>query len=133
MASIEWATLCDLAFFDRQDRLCLIGIFRKLPVPSLPLAISQVMLVAKLTDLRPVEQVSISVGVLTPAGRWGAPSQHDGVVIEMAGDYVLATLRDVAIFEEGIYRFQIALGGQAIASVDLPVLTVERPSLPKVH
>ena len=44
MARIDWALLCDLAFFDRQDRLCVVGIVRRLPAPRLPLAISQMML-----------------------------------------------------------------------------------------
>ena len=26
MARIDWAVLCDLAFFDLQDRLCAIGL-----------------------------------------------------------------------------------------------------------
>ena len=26
MARIDWAILCDVAFFDRQDRLCTIGV-----------------------------------------------------------------------------------------------------------
>src|SRR5262245_48187758 len=132
MARIEWATLCDLAFFDRQDRLCIIGIFRAFPAPGLPLALSQVMLVAKLTDIRPVEELSVSIGVLGPSGAWRASSQSDGIVIEMAREYVLATLRDVPILEEGVYRFQVGLGGQAVVSVDLPVLTVQR-SIAEVH
>jgi hypothetical protein len=41
MARIDWALACDLAFFDRQDRLCIVGITRRLPVPRLPLAINQ--------------------------------------------------------------------------------------------
>src|SRR5262245_15643528 len=114
MARIEWATLCDLAFFDRHDPLCIIRMFRTLPAPSLPLALSQVMLVGKLTDIQPVEELSISISVLAPSGRWGAPSQSDGIIIEVAREYVLATLRDVPIFEEGIYRFQIAVGDQPV-------------------
>src|SRR5215470_17552671 len=133
MARIDWALLCDLAFFDRHDRLCIIGTVREFPAPRLPLALSQVMLVAKLTDIRPVEELSISIRVLLPNGRWTAPAHSDGVVIEMAREYILATLRDVPICEEGVYRFQIALGGQTAVSVDVPVLTVERPPSPPVH
>ena len=133
MAKIEWAVLCDLAFFDGQDRLCIIGMFRTFPAPSLPFAISQVMLVAKLTDIRPVEEVSISIGVVTPRGQWIAPAQSDKVVIEPTREYVLATVRDVPIVEEGIHSFQIALKGQSSVSVDLPVLSVERPSFAKAH
>ena len=106
--------------------------FREFPAPSIPLAISQVMLVAKLTDIRPVEELSIAIRVLPPSGRRTSPAHSDAVVIEMAREYVLATLRDVPICEEGVYRFQIALGGRAAVSVDVPVLTLERPS-PSVH
>jgi len=30
MARIAWALVCDLAFFDRQDRLCIVGSVQKL-------------------------------------------------------------------------------------------------------
>ena len=132
MARIDWALLCDLAFFDRQDRLCVIGMFREIPAPSLPLTMGQVMLVAKLADIRPIEELAISVRVLSPSGRRTTPGHSDGVVIEMTREYVLATLRDVPILEEGVYRFQVELNGQTVVSVDIPVMTVERPS-PAVH
>ena len=63
MARIDWVVACDLAFFDRQDRLCLVGVTSRLPVPRLPLAINQLMLVARLVDLRTVEQFEVSVAV----------------------------------------------------------------------
>lgn len=132
MARIEWATLCELAFLDRQERLCIIGILRALPAPTLPISLNQVMLVAKLTDIQPVEQLSVSVRVVTPSGRRVAPTQSEGVIIEMAREYVLATLRDVPMFEAGMYRFQIAIGGQAV-SVDVPVAPAERPSMAELH
>lgn len=68
MARIDWAVLCDLAFFDRQDRLCIVGITRQLPAPRLPLAISQMMLVGRLTDIQPVEEIAVSVAIVTPKG-----------------------------------------------------------------
>lgn len=127
MARIDWALLCDLAFFDRQDRLCIVGIVRKLPTPRLPLAISQVMLVAHLADIRPIEEVEISVAVVTPSGTLTTPRSSDCVAVEMAHEYVLVTLRDLPLKEEGVYRFQVALKGQPVASVDIPVLTAARP------
>jgi hypothetical protein len=108
--------MCDLAFFDRQDRLCVIGIVRTVSTPRLPLAISQMMLVAHLADIRPVEEVEISVAVVT-----------------MAHQYVLVMLRELPFREEGVYRFEITLTGQSVASIDIPVLTTARPVSVEVH
>jgi hypothetical protein len=93
VARIDWALLCDLAFFDRQDRLCVVGIVRKLPAPGLPLAIGQMMLVAHLTEIRPVEEVGVSVAVITPGGVLTAPNSSDCISVELAQGYVLVTLR----------------------------------------
>ena len=126
MARIDWALLCDLAFLDRQDRLCIVGIVRKLPAPRLPLEIGQMMLVAHLADIQPVEEVEISVALVTPSGLLITPTCSDCVVVEMAQEYVLVTLRELPLREEGVYRFQVALKGQSVTSVDIPVLKPAR-------
>src|SRR5262245_53892482 len=100
MARIDWAVLCDLAFMDRHDRLCVIGVTRMFPVPRLPIALHQVMLVAHLTDIRPVDEIGIVVSVVSPRGASTRPTASESIVIEMAGEYVLATLRDVPLAEE---------------------------------
>ena len=133
MARIDWALVCDLAFLDRQDRLCIVGIARRFPVPSLPLSIGQVMLVARLADIRPVEEVAISIAVVTPGGQRTTPTGAQSIAIEMAGEYVLATLREIPLIEEGVYGFQISLSGQPAVSVHIPVLTVRQPIIADVH
>ena len=126
MSRIDWAVLCDVAFMDRLDRLCIIGVTRTLPVPSLPIALHQVTLVAHLTDIQPVEDIGIAVSVVAPHGGSVRPRASDSVVIEAVGEYVLATLRDVPLSEEGLYRFEIALTGQPPTSVPVSVLTANR-------
>jgi hypothetical protein len=133
MARIDWAVACDLAFFDRQDRLCIVGITNRLPVPRLPLAINQLMLVARLVDLRPVEEIEISVAVLGPSGLWTTPTNGHDMGIEMGGEYVLVTLREIPLIEEGVYGFQINLSGQEPASIEIPVLTVGSAIHADVH
>jgi hypothetical protein len=133
MARIDWALLCDHAFFDREDRLCIVGILRKLPAPTLPLAIGQMMLVARLTDIQPVEEVGVSVAVVTPSGELTTASSSDCIVVEMAKEYVLITLRGMPLREEGVYRFRVALGGQAPIFVDVPVLSVAQPTSAQLH
>ena len=48
VASIDWAFVCDLAYFDRHDRLCIVGITQKFVFPRLPVGLHQIMLVAHL-------------------------------------------------------------------------------------
>jgi hypothetical protein len=133
MARIDWALACALAFFDRENRLCVVGITRRLPVPHLPLAVTQLMLVARLVDLATIDDVEIAVAVTAPSGRSLRPSDGDGMVIEMAGEYVLITLRDIPLIEEGLHGFQISLGGQPPTSIEIPVVTVNSPMHAGVH
>jgi hypothetical protein len=80
MARLDWAVLCDLAFFDRQDRLCIVGITRKLAAPSLPLAIGQMMLVARLADMQPVEEIAVSMAIVTPKGVLTTSNSRDCIL-----------------------------------------------------
>jgi len=131
MARIDWAVLCESAFLDKRERLCVIGIVRKLTPPTLPVTVRQLMLVARLADIQPVDEVAVVVGMVTPSGLHAARTGSEHVVIEMAGEYVLAALHDVPLFEEGAHRFQIKLREQAVVSVEIPVLApVEHGTAP---
>ncbi len=88
MARIDWVVMCDHAFLDRQDRLCLIGIVRRLSAPRLPLALNQVMLVARLVDIQQIDEIAISVAILTPSGFCTSPKNSDYLAVEMAGEYL---------------------------------------------
>jgi hypothetical protein len=80
----------------------MIGIVKRLPTPQLPLAINQMMLVAHLTDVRTVEKFEIAVSIMTPSGLLTSAAGSGCVVIEIAHDYVLVTLRDIPLNEEGL-------------------------------
>ena len=122
MPHIDWALMCDLAFFDRSDRLCVMGVIRQLPTPTLPLALGQVMMVGHLACLTRSDTVAVSVGVETPSGSCVVPRDGDSLVIELARDYVLVTLRDVPLREPGTYRFHLAVNDRPPATLDIPVL-----------
>jgi hypothetical protein len=124
MARIDWALACALAFFDREDRLCVVGVTERLAVPHLPLAIDELMLVAKIVGLNPADDIDVEVRVIAPSGLWTRPAGEGGVAIEVAGEYVLITLRGLPLVEAGVHGFQISLSGQAPASIALPVSTV---------
>jgi len=133
MPRIDWAVMCDRAFLDREDRLCLIGVIDRFASSSLPLVINQVMLVARIADVQPTDEVEVAVGITPPGGRSTPRTSCSSLVIEMAGQYVLVTLRGLPLTEEGVYRFQVLLNSGSITSIDIPVLVVDRPSLAVVH
>ena len=115
------------------DRLCIIGVIRHIPVVSLPMTVPAVMLVSRLADIQPIDEIALSVGVVYPNGLHGARMGSNDVVIEMAGEYILATLRGIPLSEEGLYRFQIQLRGQPVASVEIPVLATCRAGFAEVQ
>ena len=127
MARIRSLIACEMAFLDRQDRLCLIGITTHLPVPSLPLAVNQLMLVAQLSELQQVEEFGVNVEVIMPNGMFSNPREPECISIEMAGPFVLVTLRNVPLAQEGVYRFEVGLTGQEPSVVTIPVLLASAP------
>jgi hypothetical protein len=102
--------------------LCLIGIVRRLNVEGLPRVIRQLTLVARLVEIQPVEELSIAVGMVTPSGLHASSPGSPEVVIQMAREYVLASIRDVLLIEEGVHQFRIKLLGQAPVDLEIPVL-----------
>jgi len=46
----------------------------------------------------------------------------------MAGQFVLVTLRNVPLSQEGIYRFEVGLTGQEPSVVTIPVLLASVPA-----
>jgi hypothetical protein len=125
MARVDWAVVCELAFLDRQDRLCIVGVTTTLPVPHLPIVVNQLMMVARLDGLKMIEEIQVAAAVVSPSGVWRTPSEDDGVSIEMAREYVLVTLRSIPLVEEGVHSFRMLISGQTPVSIDVPVVTVQ--------
>lgn len=122
MARIEWALLCDQAFLDRYDRVSVMGVTTHFAVPSLPLAISKLMIVAKLIDVRSGEEGQVGVAIATPAGQWTQP-RSSGFDVEQAGECLFVTLHEVPLAETGTHRFALGLGQQEIV-IEIPVTLV---------
>jgi hypothetical protein len=133
MARIDWAQLCELAFLDNCGRLCMVGITNRFPVPSLPLAVSQIMIAARIVDIRPGEECDVSLSVAMPSGLWTAPDDTEGYEVGMAGEYVLMTLRNLPLHQEGIYRFEVSLDAGAPVALEIPVFLVSKPHHAAIH
>jgi len=133
MASIEWAQLCELAFLDSCERLCMIGVTNRFPVPSLPLAVTQIMIAARVVDVRVGEEFDVGLSVATPGGLWTAPTDRDGYEVAIAGEYVLITLRNLPLYQEGIYRFELALDAGDPVALEIPVFLVAKTHHADIH
>lgn len=127
MARIEWAQVCELAFLDGTGRLCLVGITTRLPVPSLPLAVYQLMMAAQVVDVGMGEEIDVEVWLTTPSGLSTTPSHPNGLNITVAGDYLLVTLRDIPLTEEGVYRFSLSVDQGTPVTFNVPVLLISTP------
>jgi hypothetical protein len=133
MAHIEWLQLCDTAFLDNRDRLCVISVINRFPVPALPIAVHQLTLVARVVDLRPGEEIEVGLSIMTPSGLSPSPDDPQCIGIAKAGEYVLVTLRQFPLPEEGMYRFTVSLVSGNSLSLDIPVLIISRPAHLQIH
>src|SRR5215471_5689881 len=128
MIRIDWAQLCEMAFLDNCDRLCMIGVMTRFPAPTLPIAMRQLMIVVRIADVQSKESFGVGVLMVTPSGLSLSPRHTDGFDITVTAEYIFITLRDIPLKEEGMYRFSVAVGKGDPVSIDVPVrLVVNRP------
>jgi hypothetical protein len=133
MIRIEWAQLSEMAFLDDCDRLCMIGIMARFTVPELPITMRQLMIVIRIDGVEAVESFGIGVSMLTPSGMSLTPN-HEDIDIAVTADYILITLRDIPLADEGMHRFAVAAGKGNLALIDVPVrLVANRAEAAKAH
>jgi len=54
-------------------------------------------------------------------------------LVHIFAEYVLVTLRQIPLTEEGIYRFTMSLGHHEPFEIDVPVLRVSQPAYAEIH
>jgi hypothetical protein len=125
MAKVEWALLCDLAYFDAYRNLCVIGAQTQAPVPTLPAGTRRCAIASRVVGLRP--QPDVAVAVATPDSRLNATTWCERIEVEAVGDYLIVRLRGAPLVQEGIYRFEVSVDARESASIDIPVVVVALP------
>jgi Family of unknown function (DUF6941) len=133
VARIESAHLCQLAFLDDCGRLCLIGVITRLPIPSLPLAVAQMMIAARIVDIRPGETIGVNLTMTTPSGRPPADGSHEDPEIDFAGEYVLIKIHGFPLTEEGVYHVGLSIGGGQPVTFELPVFLTQETQQARIH
>src|SRR5215467_13921545 len=121
MIRIDWAQICEMAFFDDCGRLCMIGVMARFSAPTLPIAMRQIMIVLRIQEVQPGEVFRLAVSMVTPAGTVLTPQNSAGFEVTVVPDYILITLRDIPLREEGVHRFSVSVGTDNAVSIDIPV------------
>src|SRR5262245_54053197 len=132
MATIEWAQLCELAFLDSNHRLCLIGITTRLPVPSLPITVHQLMIAAHIVGVQHGDELDVEVAMLTPRGSSSSPEKAS-LDVSVAGEYLLIAVRDIPLTDAGLHRVLLSIGGGETVALDVTVVVTARPTYAEVH
>ena len=116
--AIEWASLCDLAYFDTYQNLCVIGVQTQAAVATLPAGTQRFAIAARMAGLR--RNPSVVVSVSSPDGASSDLAPCERMEVEANGDYMLVRLGRVPLVQEGIYRFEVSVSGQE--PFDIPIM-----------
>lgn len=132
MPTTAWALLCHRVLLDDEGRLCLQSLIDSLTVPTLPILVREVTVVAKVANAVITPDLDVRIDIATPDGQWSVPADAEAMQLFVAGDVIVATIRSLPIAAHGVYRFDVSIGGQLAAAVELPVFPAAEPDL-RVH
>jgi hypothetical protein len=129
MPRVEWAVLCDLAYFDAGRNLCVIGMQTQ-TVPAFLPGARRFAIAARVPGLGsdPAVSVSLSTPDLAPAAR--VDCEH--VRIEAVGDHLVLNLGVPPLVDDGIYRFEVRVGQRPALALDLPIVIAGGSRIPGV-
>ncbi len=127
MPRVEWAVLCDLAYFDAGRNLCVFGVQTQ-AVPAFSPGVRRFAIAARVPGLRPDPSVSVSLS--TPDEVSGASTGCEQLRVEASGDHLVLNIGVAPLVDHGIYRFEIRLGSQPGLALDLPIIIAGPARLP---
>jgi len=125
MPKLDWACLCDLAYFDGAQQLCMIGVDPRGSVRTLPVGIYRFVIVARVLDAGAEDGVRVVVSLSTPAGGQ-AIDPRAAFRTDRRGDYVLVSLNSLPFLDEGTYRFEVTLGSLPAFDISLVISNADR-------
>ena len=124
MTTVDWAAICDLAYFDSLDRLCLFGIETTGRTRTLQAGVHRLALAVHLHDGRLRDGREVSLSVTSPHGESRAADEVVDFDVESRGEYVILHMPSFQLDEEGIYRFEVDCGaGVELATCEVNILS----------
>lgn len=133
MATVDSGVICDLAYFDRFDRLCMFGVETAGPVRTLRAGIHRFSIVIRVHNRDPHDDPDVAVFLTLPEGDWRVAEGLGEFVVESRGEYLLIHMPGVALQEEGLYRVEVACGRSQVATCEVHVLGGSRWSARHSH
>src|SRR5262245_6707959 len=133
MAVIRWAQICELAFLDSFDRLCMVGVMTRFVVRSFPTVATPFMIAVRVAEMVRGEAVTIGISMNAPNGLTAIPDQGQGVQADISADYILLRLRSAPLSGQGTHAFNISVGDGEPFTLEIPVLLVSVPPDVKLH
>ena len=116
MIECEWAILCDYAFRDERQKLCVIGIFDRVFTAAVPSGLRQAAFVIKLVgDAK--ERVQVRIEIVRPSHEPLAQLQGEVTLGDNGTGEIQLAMNGLPLPDWGIYEFNIYAD-------DVPVKTV---------
>lgn len=110
MATCDWMVLCNYAFDDSEQRVCLVGVLGyNTPVSNLPGLFPDIFLVFEVT---------------TPSGELIAHYEPRGQIGVKGSQPVRIHIRDMTLSEPGVYQFLLSVNGSLLTSTHLNIASV---------
>jgi len=112
MAKVEWAHLCDYAFYDQFQKVCMIGLFKMIHTATVPTQHPKCDFVFSLSG-HPNEVVSMQFQIIRPDGKDPLINfTNHGVNLTPAGEVVnIVALNNLPLPDFGPYEVRITLNG----------------------
>jgi len=123
MATVDSVVICDLAYFDRFDRLCMFGVETAGSVARLPAGIHRLSIVVRVPSRDPYDDPDVALFLTLPDGEWRVAEELSEFWVESRGEYVLIHFPRVALQDEGFYRVEVTCGGSEVATCEVHVLS----------
>lgn len=124
MASINWALLCEYAFYVERNKVSLIGVFSAVRSRTLPYDIPQLFVVVSTAVAHEDGELYISATISAPSGTFLRESAVDHVFVE-SGKWVDAHksvfgFYGVRFEEPGDYHIEVFINGHSVYPILLP-------------
>jgi hypothetical protein len=125
--TVDWAAICDAAYFDRFNRLCMFGVETAGPRRTVPVGVHRLAMVIHFDHRNPHDDPEVAVFVTSPDGEWRAADGIRDFCVDSRGDYLIVHMPGVSLQKEGVYRFELACGSRESTMCELSLVVHSQP------
>ena len=120
MAESDWAILCDYAFLDERQKICMIGVFDRVLVRSVPSTLHQSSLAIRLLG-DPNAEIDFRVEIIRPTGSELAKFEGPAKISETGSCQIQVNMAGLPLPDYGIYGFNIFIDNELVKTANFIV------------